>query len=285
MADLVERRLGEWTLTSLDDGGFRLDGGAMFGVVPKALWSRAVASDELNRIAMRTRPLLARGPAGTIVIEAGLGEVDDDVFADRFVVDRPRRMLESLAAAGVAADEVDHVVMSHIHWDHADGLVRGPADRLTLTFPNATHHVVAETWRAAFETGSPRAASYHPNRLEPIEASGRLRLVDEPGEIVPGVELRPAGGHCEGHSVVLLRSEGRTACFLGDLVPMAAHMPALWVMAYDMWPMKTIQDRRDLLTEAEADDWLLYLYHDAVHTFGRVARDKRGDFAFAPVDA
>lgn len=275
-------RIGDWTLTSLDDGGFRLDGGAMYGIVPRALWERYSPPDAANRIAMRARPLLARGPAGTVLIEAGLGDAGDDVFTERFAVDRPRGLVAALRGAGVAPEAVDHVVLSHIHWDHAGGLVSRAGDALVPTFPNARHHIQRGTWEAAFDRAGPRAASYHPERLEPIADADRLSLVDGDGEVLPGIELRLAGGHCEAHAVVLVRSAGQTAAFLGDLVPLASHMRPLWVMGYDMWPMQTIADRRALLEEAERERWLLALYHDPEHAFGRVGRDKRGEFAFVP---
>jgi glyoxylase-like metal-dependent hydrolase (beta-lactamase superfamily II) len=276
------RRIGELTLISLDDGEFRLDGGSMFGIVPRTLWAGFSPPDSLNRIALRARPLLVRGPFGNLLVEAGLGDAGGPAFRDRYAVAAPRGLEAELGRAGVAPEAIDHVVMTHLHWDHAGGLVRR-RDRgdFEPVFPRAVHHFQQRTWEAALAPG-PRAGSYHPERLEPLARTVRLEFVRGETEVLPGVTLRPAGGHCEDHSVVVLESGGETAVFLGDLVPLASHYRPLWVMAYDLLPAETVADKEALSARAEADGWLQVLYHDPVHVFGHLRRDARGRLELAP---
>jgi glyoxylase-like metal-dependent hydrolase (beta-lactamase superfamily II) len=274
--------VGALTLVPLDDGEFRLDGGSMFGIVPRALWAASSPPDEQNRIALRARPLLVQGGFGNLVIEAGLGDAGDAEFRDRYGVAHPRGMIQALVSAGVAPESVEWVVMSHLHWDHAGGLVhRGDDGSLRATFPNAVHFVQERTWQAALGPG-PRAGSYHPERLEPLEGLVRLERVRGETEVLPGVTLRPTGGHCEDHCLIFLESEGERAVFLGDLVPLASHFRPLWVMAFDLWPARTVEEKEAYCAEAEKHGWLQVLYHDPVHAFGRLGRDARGRIRFHP---
>jgi len=279
---MESRQVGTLTLISLDDGEFRLDGGSMFGIVPRALWSASSPPDEQNRIALRARPLLVQGSFGNLVIEAGLGDAGDAAFRDRHAITHPRGMVQALANAGVAPETVNWVVMSHLHWDHAGGLVRhGHDGRLAATFPNAVHFVQERTWRAALRPG-PRAGSYHPDRLEPLARLVRLERVRGATEVVPGVSLRPTGGHCEDHSLIFLESGSEKAVFVGDLVPLASHFRPLWVMAFDLWPARTVEEKAAYCDEAEKHGWLQVLYHDPDHVFGRLGRDERGRIRFLP---
>ncbi|MBN2492316.1 MAG: MBL fold metallo-hydrolase [Planctomycetes bacterium] len=276
------RQIGELRLVSLDDGEFRLDGGSMFGIVPRTLWAEVSPPDSLNRIALRARPLLVQGPFGNLLIEAGLGDAGGEGFRERYGVATPRGLEGALARAGVPPEGIDHVVMTHLHWDHAGGLVRRRGDGgLEPAFPRAVHHVQGRTWEAALRPG-PRAGSYHPDRLEPLARAVRLERLAGQTEVLPGVTLRPAGGHCEDHCVVLLRSGDETAVFLGDLVPLASHFRPLWVMAYDLEPARTVADKESLAAAAEAGGWLAVLYHDPVHVFGRLRRDARGRLELGP---
>lgn len=282
---MEKRSFGEVTFWALDDGPFRLDGGAMYGVVPRVLWEQVSPPDERNRIPMRTRPLLARGPWGRLLVETGLGDTGDGEFRDRFAVAHPRRLGEALARLGLSPADIDYVLFTHLHWDHAGGAVAVRGGRPTPFFPRAVHVVQRAAWEAAFDARSPRAASFHPDRLRPLEASGRLALVGGETEVLPGVRLVPAGGHCEGHAVVLFDTGAGRAVFLGDLVPLASHVRPLWVMAYDLWPVRTVRDKEALLRRAAAEDWLAIVYHDPRETFGRIRRDERGRFVWRPDQA
>ena len=279
---MKKHRLGELNLISLDDGAFRLDGGSMYGIVPRVLWQDASPPDSQNRIGMRARPLLVQGPFGNLLIEAGLGDVGDAVFRERYAVAEPRGLVSELAALGLVPEAIDYVAMTHLHWDHAAGLVGlDEAGRLKPTFPRAIHFIQEDTWQAALRPG-PRAGSFLPDRLEPLAGQVRLEWIHGEAEILPGVTLRPAGGHCEAHSLVMLASGDETAVFLGDLVPLASHFRTLWIMAFDMWPVKTVEAKKALMAEACAGGWLQVLYHDDEHAFGRLRRDERDRIQFDP---
>jgi len=283
MADCMKKqKVGTFDLVSLDDGGFRLDGGAMHGVVPRILWSRENPPDELNRISMRARPLLVRGPFGNLLIEAGLGDVGDDVFHERYAVEQPRGLIHGLSQAGISPEEIDFVALTHLHWDHAGGLVHtGPEGGVRLTFPGAVHFIQERAWQDAFRPG-PRAGSFHPDRLEPLEGNARLELVTGDAEILPGVRLVPAGGHGDGHAVVLMSSGGKTAVFLADLVPISSQFKTNWIMAFDLQPARTAEDKQALLTRAHEENWLQVLYHDDEIAFGTLSRDEGGRFVLDP---
>ncbi len=261
---------------------FRLDGGSMYGVVPRVLWSRATPPDDLNRIAMRARPLLVQGPSGTCLVEAGLGDAGDAAFRQRYGVELPRGLIQDLSRAGVAPEEIDCVVMTHLHWDHAGGLVHlDEKGKVAPTFPGARHFVQEAAWQEALASG-PRAGSFHPDRLEPLAKEIRLELVRGEAEVLPGLSLVPAGGHSQGHSVVRMTSEGKTAVFLGDLVPLRSHFKTPWIMAFDLQPGKTAEAKETLLARAYEEKWLQVLYHDAEVAFGTLVQDDRGGFVLNP---
>ena len=260
----------------VDAGRLSLDGGAMFGIVPRALWERRIAPDARNRIPLATRCLLLRGHGRTALVDAGVGDKGDAKFDDIYAVDRSATLLGSLAALGVAPEDVTDVVLTHLHFDHVGGATRYLDDgSLGLTFPDAEHHVQRSHWEWA--RVSPReGASFLPDNLDPLEASGQLRLLG-PGESpLPNVELRVVDGHTRGQQLPIVRGEEGALLYAGDLVPTAAHVPLLWVMAYDVEPLRTIEAKRDVLAEAAEEGWLVVFEHDTEHAAGRIEMGERG---------
>jgi len=269
-------RHGEFELISLSDGFFRLDGGAMFGVVPKVLWSTRAPADERNRVRLGMRPVIVRG-ALTVLIDAGVGDKTAARQAEIFGLERVFHLDHSLSAAGIPPEAIDVVVATHLHFDHAGGFtVRGEDGRLRPRFPRARYVVRRGEWEDAIAPNERTRASYLPENLLPLAESGVLRLIDEDTTIMPGVHLRRTGGHTAHHQMVVIESTGGTAVVVGDMIPTVAHLPEAWVMGYDLYPLDTLAFRRSFLREAVARGHLVFFGHDPVVAAGYVReRDRK----------
>lgn len=276
------RLLGRTRIHALQAGGQRLDGGAMFGVVPKALWERRIPADERNRIPLGMRCLLVEHPDGLVLIDTGVGNKEDAKFLDIYGVEAAvpghRSMLDAaLAAAGFDAADVKVVINTHLHFDHAGGnTALVPGDGIAPAFPNARYVVHAGELAYATHTNERTAASYFPANWEPLAASGQLDVVDGQAELVPGIRYRHTPGHTPFHQSVVIDGGGETAVFLGDVCPTAAHVPLPWIMGYDVEPLRTLESKRALWTEAAAGEWLVVFEHDATTAWGRVAKGAKG---------
>jgi glyoxylase-like metal-dependent hydrolase (beta-lactamase superfamily II) len=274
-------RVGRLTVHALQAGGQQLDGGAMFGVVPKPLWERRIAADARNRIPLGMRCLLVEHDGGLVLVDTGLGNKEDAKFRDIYGVENAgaggRTLLEdALAALGHRPRDVRVVVNTHLHFDHAGGnTYRDAAGAVRLAFPEARYVVHRGEFDYATHTNERTAGSYLPSNFGPVAEAGRFDLVGDGAEIVPGVRLLATPGHTPHHQSVLVESAGETACFLADVVPTAAHLPLAWIMGYDVEPLVTLESKRELLARAAADGWLLVFEHDAQVAWGRVRHDGR----------
>ncbi|MCL4864521.1 MAG: MBL fold metallo-hydrolase, partial [Gemmatimonadales bacterium] len=280
---------------TLEAGLQRLDGGAMFGVVPKPLWERRIAPDARNRIPLAMRCLLIEHPDGLVLVDTGLGNKEDSRFQDIYGVENRgaegRTGLEdALREAGHAPADVRWVVNTHLHFDHAggntwverdaDGLVRG-APR--LVFPGATHVVQRRELAFARETNERTRASYLPDNFEPVAEAGRWQLLDGPGEILPGVSARLTPGHVPHHQSILVESDGEALLFLADVLPTRHHLPLPWIMGYDLEPLRTLESKRTLHQEALERGWWLCFEHDPEVAMGRLRAGERGPELVDPV--
>jgi glyoxylase-like metal-dependent hydrolase (beta-lactamase superfamily II) len=279
------RALGDFRIHALEAGLQRLDGGAMFGVVPKPLWERRIPADARNRIPLGLRCLLVETPGELVLVETGLGNKESEKFMDIYGVENaaapgsgnPDRLQEAVRHAGFSPEEVTVVVNTHLHFDHAGGNTwRDGGGEVKLSFPNARYFVQRREWEWAHRTNERTAASYLPDNFDPVERAGRFQFVEGAGEIVPGIEALPTPGHCPGHQSVLVRSGGETACFLADVVPTFAHLPLPWIMAYDVEPLVTLESKRALLRSAVEERWLLVSTHDPATPWGYVAAEGKG---------
>jgi glyoxylase-like metal-dependent hydrolase (beta-lactamase superfamily II) len=274
-----ELQLGQLSLTLIQAGGQRLDGGAMFGVVPKPLWERRIPADDRNRIQLGMRCVLLRHPQGLVLIDTGSGNKESPKFNDIYGIANDgaggRTALEDgLHAAGVAPADIVLVIDTHLHFDHAGGnTFVDAAGEVRPVFPNAEYVVQQREHDFAGAANERTAASYFPRNWEPIARAGQLRLVEGETEILPGITLLPTPGHTPGHQSVLLESAGARAFYPADLIPTAAHLPLPWIMGYDVEPLVTLETKRRVLARAMQEDWLLIFEHDAVHATGRVIHD------------
>ncbi len=284
--------VGRLRCHALEGGGQKLDGGAMFGVVPKPLWEKQVAPDERNRIPLAMRCLLVEHPDGLVLVDTAAGDKDDAKFRGIYGLENagdpgPTRLEDAIRAAGHDPDDVRWVINTHLHFDHAGGNTvadraaggapgQGAGGPVRLAFPGATYVVQRGELEFARHTNERTRASYLPFNFEPVAAAGRWRLLEGDGEVLPGLAVRVTPGHVPWHQVVLVRDGGETACFLGDLVPTAAHLPLPYIMGYDLEPLRTLESKRALLREALADGWRLLFEHDATTAWGWLVAEGKG---------
>lgn len=271
-------RLGDLTVTSLDGGSFRLDGGAMHGVVPKTLWSKLVSCDERNRCEYSTRCLLIEGRGHRTLVETGNGDKFPPKLKDIYGIDHERAIHVALREAGVAPGDIDTVVMTHLHFDHSGGTTRRtPTGAVEPVFRRARHVVQSREWEDATHPHERNRASYLPENVFPLAAHGLLDLVDGEHEVAPGVRVLPTPGHTAGHQSVLVGDpDGPRVLFLGDVVPTAVHTRLPWIMAYDLEPARTLETKRALFRRAIDEGWIVAWGHDREHVAGRLALDADG---------
>lgn len=270
---------GDIDVHPLTDGRFRLDGGAMFGVVPRVLWEKLAPPDEAHRITLRLRPLLVRTPKRNILIDAGMGEKWDEKGRAMFAIERDTTLLGELARHGLGPQDIDLVILSHLHFDHAGNCTcLDGAGRLVPTFPRARIIVQRGEWADAQDRAHLRRASYREENLAPLDEHGVLELIDGDQEIEPGLRVHVTGGHTPHHQVVFIEGGARTGIYFGDLIPTAAHAPAPYIMAYDVDPAATLKAKERLCARAVAEDWVIFWDHDPQHPCSRLLRDERGRF-------
>jgi len=284
-ATLVRTRtLGDVRIHALEAGVVRLDGGAMFGVVPKPLWERRIPPDARNRIPLAMRCLLVETRDALVLLETGLGNKENEKFLDIYGVDNaasdarwPDRLQEAVAAAGFSPADVSVVVDTHLHFDHAGGnTYRDAEGQVRLSFPSARYHVQRGEWEWAHRANERTSASYLGHNYDPVMEAGRLELVEGDVEIVPGVSVYRTPGHCPHHQSVLVSSGGETACFVADVMPTMAHLPLPWIMGYDVEPLVTLESKRALLKRAVDERWLLVSTHDPFTPWGYAVADGKG---------
>ena len=269
---------GDFELTPLLDGYFRLDGGAMFGVVPKTLWEKRAPADDRNRIRMAMRPLLVRPPDGPLMlIDAGAGDKMDEKSTAIYGFDRAESLDVTMGRAGVQAEDIGVVLASHLHFDHAGGFTtREPGGAIVPRFPNARYVVNRDEWDDATHPHERNRASYLAENYVPLGDAGVLDLMDGDGEVLPGVRVRRTGGHTRAHQVIYVESGGATAVFAADLMPTTAHVDVPWIMAYDLYPMETLAFKRTFVREAIDGEYLIFFEHDPDVAAGYIReKDKR----------
>jgi methylmalonyl-CoA epimerase len=255
--------VGSFELLSLYDGFIRLDGGAMFGVVPKALWEKKAEADDANRITLAMRPLIVRDGSRTMLIDAGLGDKESEKFYRMYAADRSRNLDHALEEAGVAPEDIDVVLASHLHFDHAGGFtVRDRSGKVRPKFPKARYVVRRGEWNDARKPHERNRASYLPDNFLPLADARVLDFIEEDSTVMPGVKVQRTGGHTLHHQIIWVESGRDRAVFLADLMPTSAHLPDPWIMGYDLYPMDTLFAKQAFAREVSRRETLVFFEHD-----------------------
>ena len=271
-------KLGEFDIQPVTDGRFRLDGGAMFGVVPKVMWERCCQPDDQNRIQLGLNCLLIRIGRKNILLDTGLGDKEDAKFQQMFAIERMPTLRDSLKMEGLQPDDIHMVINTHLHFDHAGGNTVREDGAVVSTFPKAKYIVQRGEYEDAARANERTRASYRRENFTPIAHVDQWEFVDGETEVLPGVTVMVTEGHTRCHQSIKIESEGQVAFYLGDLIPTVSHLPLPYIMGYDLYPLQTLETKRWVLDRALNENWLLVFEHDPRVLMGRVRKDVEGKF-------
>jgi glyoxylase-like metal-dependent hydrolase (beta-lactamase superfamily II) len=266
--------LGNFELIAVSDGIYRLDGGAFFGVIPKVMWSKKVTADGSNYVPAGLNSILVRTGDKTVLIETGIGNRLPEKMAQ--IYGQPAKLLDNLAAAGVAPDDIDIVINTHLHFDHCGWNLMERGGKLVPTFPKARYYVQEGEWQYAQRPSERDGVSYMTNNYDPLVASGQMQLLRGECEILPGISVRIFSGHTQNMQAVILQSGGKTACYISDLIPTSAHIDLNWMMAFDLFPLQSLESRKRYYAEAVPQRWLTMFTHDPSLPWGYIEKDEKG---------
>ena len=268
-------KFGDYRVEVIPDCEFRLDGGAMFGVVPRNLWSRLCPPDDQNRIRMNMNCLLIEAGSERILIDTGIGEKWSDKHRAMYGIDRKRSLDESLRViAGVSPEEITIVINTHLHFDHAGGNTTiDESGKAVGSFPNARYFVSRCEYEHAEAPSERDRASYVPDNWRPLKDSGQLELKEADYEVVPGLCMETHAGHNRSMQCLRLERGGETLFGFADLVPMRAHVPFAWIMGFDLYPVETLEAKKKLLPQAAHENWTCLFYHDPDEPLGKIVEE------------
>ena len=274
--------LGDFELTAVSDGVYHLDGGAFFGVIPKSLWQKKVVADENNLVPTALNSVVVRTGKQTVLIETGIG----NKLSDRMIkiYGQPAKLMENLGAAGISPEDIDIVINTHLHFDHCGWNTVREGEKIVPTFPKAKYYVQDGEWQYATHSSERDAISYISANFEPLIASGQMQLLKGDQEILPGISVKVFPGHTRHMQAVILRSGGRTACYISDLIPTSWHLDVAWVMSFDLFPLETMESKKRYYAQAIPENWLTMFTHDPNIPWGYIARDERGRMVANPAE-
>jgi glyoxylase-like metal-dependent hydrolase (beta-lactamase superfamily II) len=278
---MLRTTLGDFELTVVSDGTYFLDGGAFFGVVPKTLWSKKVTVDDQNRLDAGLNSLLVRTGDKNILIETGIGNKLPDRLVQIFK--QPAKLLDNLHAVGVAPEDIDIVINTHLHFDHCGWNTVRRGGQVVPTFPKAKYYVQRGEWEHGRLQLERDAISYMSPNYDPLIESGRMALLDGDREISPGVSVKVIPGHTANMHAVMIESGEKKACYISDLIPTSNHLEITWAMAFDLYPLQTIENRKKYYAEAIPEKWLTVFTHDDATPWGYVERDERSRLKLDPL--
>jgi len=271
-------KLGAFDIQPVTDGRFKLDGGAMFGVVPKVIWETCCQADEQNRIQLGLNCLLIRARGKNILVDTGLGDKEDAQFRDMFAVERIPTLRDSLKTYGLQPEDIHMVINTHLHFDHAGGNTVRENGSVVSTFPRAKYFVQGGEYEDAARANERTRASYRRENFTPIAHVDQWEFLDGDLELLPGVSVMITEGHTRRHQSIKIESEGQIAFYLGDLIPTVSHLPLPYIMGYDLYPLQTLETKRWVLNRAFQENWLLVFEHDPRVLMGRVRKDVEGKY-------
>jgi glyoxylase-like metal-dependent hydrolase (beta-lactamase superfamily II) len=269
-------RLGRFELHAVGDGSFLLDGGAMFGIVPKTVWEKIVKPDAKNRVVVKLNPLLIRTGEKNILVDTGIGDKYDAKFSDLYEPDRSSTLLRSLRGIGLGPEDIDVVILTHLHFDHAGGATLRRGGEAVPAFPRAEHVLQEGMWEEAFSANPRSRGSYVRDDFGPLKKAGLVKFVRGEAEVAPGVRVLHSGGHVEHHQMVMIESGGRKALHWGDVMPTSAHVKPAWATGYDLFPLKVAELRETLGERSAAEGWLNVFGHDPFAPFGYLRKGEKG---------
>ena len=275
-------KVGSIDVHIVSDGQVRLDGGGLFGVVPRPLWRNLAVADRMNRVAMGLNCLLVRTGGKNVLVDTGVGAKHPPRRRALFAM-TAGRLLRRLKEHGLEASDIDLVVLTHLHFDHAGGCTKLVRGKLVPTFPKARYIVQQRDWTEATYTNDRTKPAYLTDDFLPLQEHGVLELVDGEADIAPGVRVHRTGGHTAGHQMVLMHSEGERLACLGDVFPTHHHLRPHWVTAWDGYPLDTVAAKRDLLAQAEREGWRLLFGHGTQQRAGRLVR-RDGQLSLEPIE-
>jgi glyoxylase-like metal-dependent hydrolase (beta-lactamase superfamily II) len=273
--------LGDFELTILSDGEYFLDGGTFFGVVPKVMWQRKWAPDEQNRLRAGLNSVLIRGGEKTVLIETGIGNKLSDKMKKIYA--HEEKLLDSFAAAGVAPEEIDIVINTHLHFDHCGWNTIYKEGKPVPTFPNARYFVQEGEWRHGQLQTERDRISYISDNYNPLIESGQMTLINGDQEIAPGISVRVYPGHTGFMQAVIIKSQGKTACYISDLIPTIAHLDLAWGMAFDLYPLETLANKKRFYSEAVPEKWLTIFTHDPKVPWAYIERSESDRYTAVPM--
>jgi len=276
-------QLGKFTITIVSDGSFWIDGGAMFGTVPKTIWSKLVTPDELNRVELALNCLLIKTPDKKILIDTGVGEKLADKIKEIYKIQKPPDLVGSLKKTGVDPGQIDFVINTHLHFDHCGGNTRPLEDNYRLTFPNAKYIVQKGEWEDAFHPDERSRSSYLKENFVPVEQAGQLILVEGDQEVIPGIKVLLTPGHTAAHQSVIIRSEDQAALYLGDVTCISQQIKVPYLTSFDLYPVRLMKTRKELLKQARDEHWLLVFDHDPKMPFAYLT-EVDGKPVLEPID-
>lgn len=279
--EMNEYRLGDFRLSVISDGTFWLDGGAVFGVVPRVMWERVTSPDERHRVPLALNAVLVRTGRETILIDTGVGDKWEEKYRQMYRLSQRPTLMDSLAQLDLRPDDIDLVINTHLHFDHCGWNTRCIDGVLRPTFPRARYIVQRGEYEHAQQPHERDRASYRSENWAGLEASGQLELIDGDRYIVPGIQVVKLPGHNRDFQCVFIRSQGETAVFWSDLVPTTHHVPLPWIMAFDLFPEETLRHKKQLLPQAAREGWMCFFYHDPIIPVGKIVQDN-GKYTVRP---
>lgn len=279
-------RIGQYTLTALETGRFRLDGGAMFGVVPKVLWNKSNPADDRNRIGLALRVLLIIDDKHRIMVDAGIGDGWNEKFVDIYGVDHSRDTMEnSLARINLSTDDITDVILTHLHFDHAGGATSVERDgSIKPTFPNATYYVQKKHYEWAVRPSEKDQASFVKEKYVPLYQRGKLKLLEGESELFPGIFMKLSDGHTIAQQNVLITDGENTLYHPGDMIPTSTHVLLPFIMGYDNFPLITLEEKKSVLTRAASGKWIIFYEHDPRYAATFIEKTDKGFVAGIPVN-